>query len=352
MAETSFSRPTMATLVARQRTDLLSRLDLSDVRRDDAEVFARVQAEGLNGLYAYLEWQAEQYLPDLAAQGGVERWARLLGLWYAPASVATGEITVTGVVGSQIDVDAQWQTAAGVIYRPVDAVTLTAASQVVAVMAAEAGAAGNLAAGNVLTLISPIAGIQSQAAVTAAGLSGGADQEDVESLRGRVLMRLRQPPCGGSRGDYESWALAAHASVTRAWVYRHELGLGTVTVRLVCDRLDDPIPTTAVLEAVAAYIEQVRPVTAEVYVVAPVAVPVDFTLRVVPDTAAVRAGVLSSLVDLLRRESEPGGTLLLSHIKEAISRVAGETDHVLSAPVADVVLGTGEFAVMGAITWL
>tara|TARA_R100000458_G_scaffold26452_2_gene23930 strand:- start:7645 stop:8673 length:1029 start_codon:yes stop_codon:yes gene_type:complete len=342
----------MATLVARQRTDLLSRLDLSDVRRDDAEVFARVQAEGLNGLYAYLEWQAEQYLPDLAAQGGVERWARLLGLWYAPASVATGEITVTGVVGSQIDVDAQWQTAAGVIYRPVDAVTLTAASQVVAVMAAEAGAAGNLAAGNVLTLISPIAGIQSQAAVTAAGLSGGADQEDVESLRGRVLMRLRQPPCGGSRGDYESWALAAHASVTRAWVYRHELGLGTVTVRLVCDRLDDPIPTTAVLEAVAAYIEQVRPVTAEVYVVAPVAVPVDFTLRVVPDTAAVRAGVLSSLVDLLRRESEPGGTLLLSHIKEAISRVAGETDHVLSAPVADVVLGTGEFAVMGAITWL
>ena len=82
------------------------------------------------------------------------------------------------------------------------------------------------------------------------------------------------------------------------------------------------------------------------------AVPVDFTLRVVPDTAAVRAGVLSSLVDLLRRESEPGGTLLLSHIKEAISRVAGETDHVLSAPVADVVLGTGEFAVMGAITWL
>ena len=352
MAETSFSRPTMATLVARQRTDLLSRLDLSDVRRDDAEVFARVQAEGLNGLYAYLEWQAEQYLPDLAAQGGVERWARLLGLWYAPASVATGEITVTGVVGSQIDVDAQWQTAAGVIYRPVDAVTLTAASQVVAVMAAEAGAAGNLAAGNVLTLISPIAGIQSQAAVTAAGLSGGADQEDVESLRGRVLMRLRQPPCGGSRGDYESWALAAHASVTRAWVYRHELGRGTVPVRLVCDRLDDPIPTTAVLEAVAAYIEQVRPVTAEVYVVAPVAVPVDFTLRVVPDTAAVRAGVLSSLVDLLRRESEPGGTLLLSHIKEAISRVAGETDHVLSAPVADVVLGTGEFAVMGAITWL
>ncbi|MCW8156636.1 baseplate J/gp47 family protein [Stutzerimonas stutzeri] len=351
MAETSFSRPTMATLVARQRTDLLSRLDLSDVRRDDAEVFARVQAEGLNGLYAYLDWQAEQYLPDLAAQGGLERWARLLGLWYAPASAATGELTVTGVVGSQIDIDAQWQTASGVIYRPVDAVTLTAATQAVAVIAAAAGAAGNLAAGGVLALISPIAGIQSQAVVAAAGLSGGADQEGVESLRARVLQRLRQPPRGGSKSDYENWALAAHASVTRAWVYRNELGPGTVTVRLVCDRLDDPIPTAAVLEAVAGYIEQVRPVTAEVYVVAPVAVPVGFTLSVTPDTPAVRAGVVGSLADLLRRESEPGGTLLLSHIKEAISQVAGETDHVLTAPIADVVLGAGEFAVMGAITW-
>lgn len=352
MAETHFTRPEMAALVARQRTDLLSRLDLGDLRRDDVEVYARVQAEGLNGLYAYLQWQAEQYLPNLAAQDGLERWAKLLGLWYAAPSAATGALTVTGTIGSQIGIDARWQTAAGVLYRPVEAVTLTAPSQAVPVVAEAVGAAGNLTAASVLNLISPVVGIQSQATVAAAGLTGGADQEGLESLRARVLLRLRQPPRGGSQADYESWALAAHPSVTRAWVYPRELGPGTVSVRIVCDRLDDPIPTPAVLDAVAAYIAAVRPVTAEVYVVAPVAVPIDFTLHVTPDTAAVRAAVVGNLADLLRRESVPGGTLLLSHIKEAISAATGETDHVLTQPAADVVLTTGQFAVMGEVTWL
>ena len=47
MAESEFSRSTLAVLISRQRTDLLSRLDQDDeLRRADAEVYARVQAEG------------------------------------------------------------------------------------------------------------------------------------------------------------------------------------------------------------------------------------------------------------------------------------------------------------------
>ncbi|MDX9862130.1 MAG: hypothetical protein RBS99_14555, partial [Rhodospirillales bacterium] len=55
--------------------------------------------------------------------------------------------------------------------------------------------------------------------------------------------------------------------------------------------------------------------------------------------------------DLLRREAEPGGTILLSHIREAISIAAGEYDHALAAPAADLAHDTGEIAVFGGITW-
>ena len=61
--------------------------------------------------------------------------------------------------------------------------------------------------------------------------------------------------------------------------------------------------------------------------------------------------VCDSVHDLLRRESEPGGTILVSHIREAISIAAGEMDHELQLPSGNVVFGTGKIAVPGIITW-
>ncbi|MCY1365321.1 Baseplate J-like protein [compost metagenome] len=125
-----------------------------------------------------------------------------------------------------------------------------------------------------------------------------------------------------------------------------------MVVRVVCDNEPDLIPTQPVLDAVAAHIDVVRPVTAEVFVVAPEAVPINFQIQLVPDTLLVRERVTDALRDLLRREAVPGGTILRSHISEAISTAIGESDHVLVAPAANVVHAAGEIAVFGGITWL
>jgi uncharacterized phage protein gp47/JayE len=66
----------------------------------------------------------------------------------------------------------------------------------------------------------------------------------------------------------------------------------------------------------------------------------------------VQAAVLAELQDLLLREATPGGTLLLSHIRAAISSAAGETDFVLTSPAANVTNTTGNMCTMGTITWL
>jgi len=122
-------------------------------------------------------------------------------------------------------------------------------------------------------------------------------------------------------------------------------------VRFVRDDDASIIPDAGEVAAVQAHIDALRPVTAQVTVVAPVAVPLNFTLLVVPNTAAVKTAVEAELRALLQREAEPGGTILISHIREAISIATGETNYTLTTPAADVTHTTGQMATMGTITW-
>jgi uncharacterized phage protein gp47/JayE len=165
-----------------------------------------------------------------------------------------------------------------------------------------------------------------------------------------LLARIQQPPHGGADYDYVNWALEV-AGVTRAWVYPMELGLGTVTVRFVRDNDASIIPDAGEVAAVYDYIEARRPVTADLTVLAPVAVPLNFSIAVTPNTAAVKAAVETELRDLLLREAEPAGTILLSHIREAISLAAGESNYTMTSPNADVTNTTGSMTTFGAITW-
>ena len=215
-----------------------------------------------------------------------------------------------------------------------------------------AGSSGNLPAGARLTLISPVAGIQSAAIVGADGLAGGTDQEGLDGLRDRVHRRMAEPPQGGSLADYETWALESHTAITRAWATEHEQGAGSVVVRVVCDNQGSPIPSADVLEACDAYIGERRPAgRRSVYVLPPVAVPVQYQIQAVPNTAPVRAAIEAELRDLHRREAAPGATLPLSHIREAVSIAPGETDNQVLQPTADLIHGVGEMATFGGITW-
>ena len=222
----------------------------------------------------------------------------------------------------------------------------------VAVTAVVAGTNSNTAASSAANLVTPIAGVNSAATVNSGGLANGTDTETDDALRIRLLDRIQQPPHGGADFDYTKWALEV-AGVTRAWVYAQELGLGTVSVRFVVDDHESSIiPDSTKVTEVQDYIDALRPVTAAVTVVAPVAVPLDLTITgLSPATSTVQAAVTAELTDLLRREAEPGGTILISHIREAISVAAGEVDHALTTPSADVTHSTGEIAILGTITW-
>lgn len=352
-----FNRPDLPTLISRIGADIESRLPGVDakLRRTVLGVLSRSLAGAMHGIYGYLDFLALQLLPDTAGSEYLERWAAIWGEPRKAAASASGTVNFIGSNGAVIAAGTVLQRADGFEYTLDAAAAIAGGVAVGTVTAVTSGSDSNTAAGGALSLVNPIAGVNTAVSVGAGGVTGGSDAESDDNLRTRLLKRLRNPPHGGAAFDYELWALAV-ADVTRVWVLPNHLGDGTVGVAFVCDNLVPILPSAAKVLEVQDYLDLLRPVTAQVYAFAPMAVAVDFTIQLIPNTAAAQAAVLAELEDLLVREGQPedgsgNGTVLLSHIREAISVSAGEADHVLVSPAANVTLSVGEMAVMGAITW-
>lgn len=350
-----FSRPTLPELVERTTTDLVSRLEIQStvLRRAIVRVFARVWSGAVYLLHGHLDWSARQQFAATADDDELDLHGQDVGVARKPGGYAAGDVVFTGTNGTIIPAETQLQRSDGLQYETLLAATVAAGTATVGVRARAEGAESNTDAGVTLTLMSPLAGVQSAATVDADGIRDGVAAEDAESYRARILDRKRNVPQGGSYNDYIRWAKEV-PGVTRVWPFARWMGPGTVGVGFVLDDQADIIPGAAKVAEVQAYIDDVsrRPVTAEVIVFAPVALPIAYTIHLVPDTAAVRAAVEAELRDLHRRQGAPGAVIPLSNIVEAISLAPGEQSHDLIAPAADVVPAAHELPTFGGITWI
>ncbi len=351
----TFTRPTFTQILNSIQSDINTRLPGADatLRYSVLNVISYVVAGVAFGLYGFIAWVALQVFPDTATSENLRRWAAIWGVQPQPATAATGNIDVTGTDGVLIPSGTEFQRSDGVIYASNDDATIASGTASVNVTSETTGLTTDCSNGTVLTFVSPIVNVATSGTVDSDGITGGADDETDASLEQRLLDRIQNPPQGGDKHDYIQWALQV-AGVTRAWCYPLELGIGTVTVRFMMDNsYEDGIPLSGDVTTVNDYIDNLRPVTAAVTIVAPTAVELDFTIELnVVDTAEIRASVEANLREMILNDGEPGGIIYLSRINEAISRATGEYDHVLSVPAANVDYASGEIPVMGTITWL
>lgn len=348
-----FARPTLDQLIQRAEADLAARLGLGTlVPRGFLKAVARMNAGLMHGLYGYQEWASRQVLPDTADTEGLERWANDLGVPRKPATFAEGPVVFTGEEAAIIPTGTVLQRADGQRYLTLADVAIASGEATVDVRAELAGFLGNSAAATTLSLVSTVFGVSSVVTVDTGGVVGGTDEETDDDLLVRVLQRMQNPPLGGAAADYVRWALEV-PGVTRAWCLPEHFGVGTVGVTFATD--DDPggaIPGPTKVAEVQAYIDERRPVPADVTVFAPGTVTVNFTFTdLEPNSAAVQTSIEAALRDLVVREGTPGQPLLLSHIREAISTAPGEEDFTLTVPAADVAIAAGSIPVFGVITW-
>ncbi|QDH65246.1 baseplate J/gp47 family protein [Pseudomonas azotoformans] len=342
--------PTLPALITRTEADF-ERNAPDALRRSDAKAAARAHSGTAFELYGYQQWIAKQSHPATCDEENLLRWADWrLEKGRTAAVAATGPIAVTGVSGSLVDAGVVYQYEDGRLYTVTQTTTLVAGTAVVPVTANDVGTIGNLAGGT-LTAVSPVIGVNSTATIGVGGIVGGTDQETVEALRARVRQAFKNPSKVGNGADFVEWALEV-PGVTRAWPLPRWMGPGTFGLAFVRDADVSIFPTPAQVAEVQAHLDARRPVTAEVYAFAPIDRVLNFSIKLTPDSTALRTAVTQSLAALINDEAGADSTLLISHIRGAIGNTAGETDHVLSSPTADVVIANNEVGSLGVITWL
>jgi uncharacterized phage protein gp47/JayE len=368
--------PTLGELLQRTRQAFRTHLKGSDawVWPNNVYVAAKVIAGKVFELFnfaAYIQKQMFAHTaPDLES---IILHGNEYGITQKPASPAEGEVTFTSTDDVTVDTGAILRRSDDIEFRitaggsRVGAGTLT-----LSVICTTDGAIGNTEDGTSLEIIS---GVTEDVATCVSGrLSLGADIEDKESLRQRILFRKRNPPHGGAPSDYVLWAGEVSGVNFRedgqpaVFVEPRWAGAGTVRVfPLMYDLYDDGIPQTVDVTRVGDYLATVEPAGALVTVAAPVAVPVAIVINnISPDTPEVREQVELELRDAFKRLSRVAGgatefasmpflayptDFSVSWIWQAVANASGEKRHTISQPVADIALASGEMATIGSITY-
>ena len=359
----SWSTPSLATVRGNNKAYIEGRLGQPLIPNDVPRVLADANAGNAHLNLQYLDWQANQLLPDTAQKQFLDKWGNIFltnadgSRGRKAATYASGTVSLTAtVVGTPVPAGSILSALNGSTTLTFEVTTTTAINSLatpVPVRSLQPGAASNLAVGTPLGLTVTVPGLTSSSAAVVS-LSGGADAETDDELRARVLARIRQPPMGGDGDDYVAWALAV-AGVTRAWCAPNEMGPGTVTVRIMCDDLrattnplTDGIPLQSDLDAVKAYLDTVRPVTVrDLFVCAPIPTPLALTItNLQPNTTAAQAALFAGITAMLALKArpataingtlQPAQTISAAAVSAAISASAGVTDFDLA--MADAVM--------------
>lgn len=353
----SFPVPTFQQILFRVQTDLGSFSDgTTPIPSVEYPIGLAISGVSKN-VYSYFSWILRQADPNRADEQYGWQWAKAWGVTQKPAQVWRGTYKFTGSNGAVIDAGTELQKPDGSGYTVDAGGTIgqdVSGQLTVNVTAAVANAQSNCTIGTQLTLLSPIAGVDT-AGLVQTTTQTGSDQENWQTEgKPRLYEVAAATPSGGGPGDYVRWAKEV-PGVTRAWEIPFVYGPGSVAVVFARDNDGtgtDIVPDSNECQVVYDYVNARRPITATLVVPVPAAGLVNVTItNLTPDTTEVRNAVIESLKDLILREGIPGGTLPLSRINEAISAAAGESDHTLISPTGNVSFAANAIPILGTVTF-
>lgn len=315
----------------------------------------------LEKLYGQLDAQRQVFLLDTSDGDYVTARAAEFGIYRKPGTKAAGEITVTGTAGASLPAGSGVVSAGGLLFVTTEPLTLTEGSAGVPVEAAQEGEKYNLPQGSIVRLQNPRAGITS--VTNGEPFTGGADEESTGALRERLLTHLQKPATSGNVYHYRQWALET-PGVGAAAVFPLWNGNGTVKVVLASPDFEGV--DSAVVQAAAAHIEDLRPIGATVTVAgaAELAISVSATITVAPSTtaAAVKEAFSAALKNALAwlvyyayREAEPADsyTLLYSRVAYLLMDTDGVTDYsdlLVNGGTGNVTIPAASVPVVGSVT--
>jgi len=230
----------------------------------------------------------------------------------------------------------------------------------IAVKSEAQGQSTNLVAGTKLAFTIPISGADSDLFVDFNEVSGGTDIELPSSQKDRTLERIQNPVSRFNVADITATAKEV-SGVTRVFVQEITPAVGQVTIYFVRDDDDNIIPSgqevldvkTVLVAIKSAHVDE-----ADVIVLAPTAVTVDFTFSALtPNTTTMQTAIEASLQAFFAENTQVGVNVDEDAYRAAIfNTIAVDTGErvstfSLSAPTGDIIISTGEIPVLGTVSF-
>lgn len=386
-----YSRPTLTELRTQIGSDIQTGLGsiLAFLQKAVLKILGAALAAMIWGVYGYLDWIAKQAVPWTSEDEFLAGWGALKDTYLKEARPAVLQIQFTGATpGTPLDAGTGISRQDSVLY------TVTANAEVAGdgtliatITAVDAGSAANCDNGTSMTLTSAVPGIPSTGAVSST-VTAGADVEEQEDYRTRVMEAYQNPAQGGAQSDYVKWATDI-AGVTRAWCQPNGFGPGTVVLYFMMDDVESAhegfpqgsdgvsqydqgpdgnprgVVATGDQLTVVNAIVTTQPVTALVYACAPIENQIGFTISGLSSAGSTtQADVNSALSDVFFRNGVPKGTIDWSDITGAVNSVPGTSGYLITAvtstvggvttslsPNANITMAAGQLPVLGTVTY-
>lgn len=172
---------------------------------------------------------ADRILGDTATGDDLVRTCAMFGLQKQGAAGSVGPVTIASSAITTVASGDQLLDGAGQAYEVITG-GIVPINGTIAIRAIATGKATNLEPGSVLRWVSSPPFCDEKVVVAGQGLVNGTDEEDDETLRGRLFARWQEPPTSGNAQDVAESAEKASPSVQKAFVYPAALGPSTYAV--------------------------------------------------------------------------------------------------------------------------
>lgn len=236
---------------------------------------------------------------------------------------------------------------------------------VATVNASEPGVESNQVANAELSFETPFgSGVETVVGVAWTAITRGAEDEDDEDMRGRLISSL-QNPVANYNDDQIDAVCKTVSGVTRTFVQKATPAKGQVTIYFMRDNDDDPIPTSGDVANVVSALASIRPAPmapADEIVAAPtpaVSGGQNFLFSAIsPDTPTMRKAIEDQLEDYFDVVPEVATDVTQDAYRGAIlntidtSTGARLVSFTLTTPASgSIVVAAGEIATLGTVTF-
>ncbi|MCI1958196.1 MAG: baseplate J/gp47 family protein [Clostridia bacterium] len=289
---------------------------------------------------AFVDETSGEYIDKRAAEFGLTRKS---------GTYAKAEVTFSGSDGALIK--------SGTVILDTDSrefilqsdVTINGTTGTGNVQAAEIGSKYNSEAGSICKMYKAISGVTSVTNESAA--EGGTDDETDSSFVQRLYEYWQKPATSGNVYHYKQWALSVEG-VGGAKIFPLWNGNGTVKV-IICDS-NKELASESIINACAAYIEENRPIGADVTVVSAVEKNIEIAMTLLLNGSktleTITSEVKNSIESYIKSIAFSADTLLYNRIAYIILDNTGVTDYkslTVNGQTSNIAIADNEIAILG-----